>query len=220
DYSFIAKEAGSYLIPAIVFSYFDPTDARYKTERSDSFRIQVIPASKQTGVLQKIEPDRPGTGTSFATNLSGKTLIAVLAFVLLFLGLFLWRKARKDERVAEITKHENLTKEVKPIDLDPFEAAKFALQQERSQDFFTEVNKALWLGLSDKTNIPSTELNKFNVAARLHSQGIDRSTIDQLQALLNECEIALYTPVHSTQDMKQTLATAESLLSYLRFSLT
>lgn len=98
---------------------------------------------------------------------------------------------------------------------EPLEEARWALEGGKSQLFYNEVNKAIWKKLSQKLSIPSTELNKYNAVSRLKQKGLNSNHIHQLESVLNECEIALYTPVHTHTDMQQTFSKAEGLITAL-----
>lgn len=51
DYTIVARDSGMHTIPAVAFSYFDPVDAQYKTEVSDSFMVHVT--SNKSMALKK-----------------------------------------------------------------------------------------------------------------------------------------------------------------------
>lgn len=224
DYTFVAKDTGSYSMPAVTFSYFDPLEARYKTERSDSINIHVTPPRKKRPFQQNILFTNPAVaGSAWTDAISIYILLALLAVgLLIFFGVYQWKKSRRTSKpiLSASANHTPKLPEEPVVESDPFEGAKWALQQERSQQFYNEVNKTIWKKLSQKIKIPAADLNKFNVVTKLQSEGTPADTILQLQALLNECEIALYTPVHTTTDMQQTLSKAEALVSNLQVKST
>jgi len=80
------------------------------------------------------------------------------------------------------------------------------------------VNRVTWNKISERTNIPATELNKYNIVLHLERMGMDEEMILQLKSVLNSCELALYTPVHETEDMIQVLAKTEFVLNGLQTS--
>ncbi len=98
---------------------------------------------------------------------------------------------------------------------DPLYDARLALNSGRSQQFYSEVNKAVWKRLSELLLIPSAALNKYNVVAQLQHKSVEASVIQQLQSVLGECEIALYTPEHTATDMHHTLLNAEEVMKAL-----
>ena len=94
---------------------------------------------------------------------------------------------------------------------DPFEGAKFALAAVNSQLFYKETGKVTWQILSEKFQLTSSQLSKPVVVRLLQQANASPETIQLLEGVLNDCELALYTPVHTENDMRQTLEKAEAL---------
>jgi len=59
----------------------------------------------------------------------------------------------------------------------------------------------LWGYLSDKLNIPQSNLTKDNVEAELIKYGVDESLINEFMRILNTCEFARYAPAQSSDAM-------------------
>ncbi len=219
-YTFIAKDTGNFIIPAISFSYFDPADALYKTETSDSFKIQVTPALKKKGLIGKIfRPAADASPVHWLDAISVNMLISILALIFVGgLALFQWSKSRRTQRPPPIPvatasaplKVQHTQPEYSLIN------AKRAMEDGQSQLFYSEVNNTIWKELKDRVHIPSTELNKYNVVTQLELKGASPVLTRQLKEVLQECEIALYTPVHSITDMQETLDKAEILIKDFR----
>ena len=218
-YTFTARKAGKYTIPAVTFSYFDPSKGAYQTARSDSFSLKVT-RSFRKALLPFVHTASLSPGSfDFRQALYFGGLALLVCLVLVFL---LYRLAGKRKKKSVIAVSAPGVPSV-PVATDPsqvsgealLQGARLALEEGRSQDFYGEVNKAVWKKISDSMQIPATELNKVNVATQLKSKGVDDTAVARLSALLNECEIALYTPVHSASDMQQTLVKAESVIEAL-----
>ena len=64
--------------------------------------------------------------------------------------------------------------------------AKEFMKKHDSNGFFNEVLKAVWGYLSDKLNIPGSELNKENIASNLAEYGADQQLVDDIMRLLDE----------------------------------
>jgi len=101
------------------------------------------------------------------------------------------------------------------MDTDPLEEAKYALSEGNSQLFYKETGKAIWNTLARQLQLGSSQLNKPAVVRLLQEKGVSPRIIVQMEDLLVETQMALYTPVHSEHDMKATLAKAEDLLKAL-----
>lgn len=221
-YTFIPKDTGTFLIPAISFSYFDPADARYKTETADSFRLEVTPSTRKGRMIGKLfRPAAPGAPVHWLGTVPVGVLVSVAAVLAVAaLGFYKWKRPTSQKRKPAV----QVESQVKPLQAAlpelPYslENARRAMEAGESQRFFSEVNNTVWKELTARVQVPSTELNKFNVVNRLQQKGASAALIQQLQSVLSDCEIALYTPVHSASDMNQTLVKAETFINELKKS--
>lgn len=107
------------------------------------------------------------------------------------------------------------SEELQKVTPEPLKEAKRALQEGRSEQFYAAISKDIWASLSERLNIASTDMNKSNAVLQLKSKGADNAMIDEINTILQECEVALYTPGHTEANMQQTLVKAESVISYL-----
>ncbi|MHA4808203.1 BatD family protein [Flavitalea flava] len=99
--------------------------------------------------------------------------------------------------------------------VNPLLDAKQLFEQGDYKGFYREVNRAVWKAITQKTDLPASELNKYNIARQLEARGWDRATILSLESILNECEMNLYTPAYDTYNMQQLLRQTESLFEKL-----
>lgn len=225
DYTFVAKDTGVYTIPPIVFSYFDPLEVTYKTEQSELFTIYITPslkkkANSRSGVLKE---NSNAIKEGMMDKIPLNALLGILAVVVIGgLGLHQWNKGRKKQKNKQrkAVQATRTLREQTSVITDPLEDARWQLQQGKSSEFYKEINRSIWKLLAEKIDIPSTELNKVNVVAQLQLKGADSGSIYRLEALLGECEIALYTPFHTATDMEQILNRAEAVIKEVQASFT
>lgn len=67
--------------------------------------------------------------------------------------------------------------------------------------FYAEINKALFGYLGDKLSIPASGLIRDNIADELTKRGVQPETVSQVINVLDECEMARFTPHHSDTEM-------------------
>ena len=223
DYTFVVKDTGDYQIPAVIFSYFNPAENSYRTLRSDSFSIHVTQAlRKKTKNLLNSLSKESMDGSKWFDAVDVNILIGLVTIVLVvILAAYQWKKSRSPkntEPVAEIQTPTTI-QDSPVVPKDPLEKARQHLNLVNSQEFYNAVNKSIWKTISEKIDVPSTELNKFNIITALQNKGADSGLINRIQSLLNECEIALYTPMHTTSDMEQTLQKAEAIIKDVQSSI-
>lgn len=98
---------------------------------------------------------------------------------------------------------------------NPLQEARQMLDAGDSKGFYGEVNRALWKAISNKLDLPGSELNKHNALLQLRLRGWDDTALLQLENLLGECEMNLYTPAYDRWNMQQLLGQAEWVLERL-----
>lgn len=78
-------------------------------------------------------------------------------------------------------------------------AAEKYLRASDADHFYEEMLRAIWGYLSDKLNIPVSQLSRENIASTLEHKGYSTSVIDELVSVLDDCEMARYTPDSSSR---------------------
>jgi hypothetical protein len=117
---------------------------------------------------------------------------------------------------AELARKAELEKQkIIPLKIDPLQESRDLMMSGDFGKFYASLNRAIWKSVSDKLKLPSSELNKLNIAAGLRTKGWTDEEIIQLKNLLNECEMKLYTPEFSHTDMTRALMTAEQITEKL-----
>ena len=212
-YSFICSKPGNYILPPVKMSYFDPAAKVYKNVESDPLNLIVKASIKKKQAKPRETP--------IQTNQADWTKYALWgsAFLLLALATFIiikeskkdaLLKAEKAKQLAELEKAKHI-----PAVVDPLQESRQLMQAGDFSKFYASVNRAIWKSVSDKLQLPASDLNKLNIATGLRSIGWSDDDIIQLKNVLNECEMKLYTPEYNTSDMQRILSAAESITSKL-----
>ena len=87
------------------------------------------------------------------------------------------------------------------------------LAENKKNEFYDEVLKALWGYIGDKLNIPVSLLSKDNVEAELVKYGVSGDLIKEFIAALNECEFARYAPGNESEAMDKVYAASVDIIS-------
>jgi hypothetical protein len=211
-YNFLCSKTGQYLLPPIKLSYFDPVSQSYKTVESNPLHITANPSKKK-----KISPTAV-VSTKPVQNIG--TFYIWVAAAILFLSatsIFIFiQKKRNEKRKFELARLAELEKiKTVPVKTDPLKESRDLMMAGDFGKFYASVNRALWKAISDKLQLPASELNKLNIASGLRSRGWSDEEIIQLKNVLNECEMKLYTPEFSTTDMQRLFVSAEEITGKL-----
>ena len=87
------------------------------------------------------------------------------------------------------------------------------MDSHKNDEFYAAVASALWGYMSDKLQIPASQLTRDNVSARLEAYGLPADKIAEVVDVLDTCEMARFTPVHSDDDVAHIYAKATDAIN-------
>ncbi len=90
--------------------------------------------------------------------------------------------------------------------------ARAAMNDHESDRFYTALSKALWGYLSDKLSISVSQLTRDNVAGKLTAYGLSHADTDRMLDVLDQCEMARFTPSHSDDEIARLYAQASAAI--------
>jgi len=216
EYVIIPRNEGTFTIPKATFSFFDPQANTYKTLSTQEFVLQIEKGSGQTTVsttsyqkdikilgndirfIRTSNFNLKPVGTLFFGSLH--FYAALLLPVLLFLFFILiWRKQIELRSNIALMRHKKASK----VAHKNLKTAKKLLEENNKEFFYIEISRALWGYLSDKYQIPVSQLSMENFVAKLMQWGVDTKTMDRFVETLQQCEFARFAPQDSTETMKE-----------------
>ena len=203
EYTFIPKEVGNYTINVPNFVYFDPTSKEYKTIELESYDIKVAQGisglttnqqyvtSKNTDIrFIKMGDKNLSFENSYTISELWYWILYVIS-ILLFIGAILYKNANNKKKANVVGLKISQANKVAKKRL---KVANKYMQAKDSEHFYEEMLKALWGYLSDKLAIPASQLLRPNIAQELLERGAPKEVCDSIINILDECEIARYTP--------------------------
>lgn len=219
DYSFMPMEHGNFRVPDVELVYFNPNTGRYETAKARGFDISVSrgkESAKSQATLafsSKLLPydhrlDKDHTPYVFTF---GFWLLYIVPLAALVILIFIYRKhlARQSDitalrmrRAAKMARRR-------------FRKAEACMKADDKEGFYTEMLKAVWGYLSDKLKLPTSDLNRENVARILAEHDISQENIDHLIRLLDDCEFSKYSQADADLDMNKIYDRGIALLNAL-----
>ncbi len=89
------------------------------------------------------------------------------------------------------------------------------LKAQQREEFYTEVSRALWGYLSDKFNIPLSDLSIDSVSEHLADKEVSAESINKFVEVLNNCEFARFAPGENTGLMNEIYNESIILISQI-----
>ena len=234
EYVITPRASGTYTIPGARFIYFDPLTDSYKTAESDSYTIEVeknndLPTAttttyigKESGKVLASDIRHIKLGDTELTKekkvffASGMYwLLYILPFVLFVVYIVIYRKKVAENANISLVR----TKKANKVAVKRLKIAKRLLAENKKNEFYDEILKTLWGYMSDKMNIPVSQLSKDNVANELERRSADASLVAELNAVLNEAEFARYAPGDAGQALDKVYSMAMNVISRIENSI-
>jgi hypothetical protein len=223
EYLAIPRAGGTYVIPPVLFSYYDVEEDAYRTLTTEEYTLTIARAMGEesnvavvNNYVQKEDIQQLGNDIRYIqTNdlvlphtsprrwIAFGSLIFWLCYLLpaiLAAVLFvIFRKQIKEN--ADITRVRY--KKANKVAQRRLKMAEQLLKQNNKEAFYEEIERALWTYLSDRLSVPTAQLNKENIAQILVGKGVAQELIDEMLKVLATAEFARYAPVsdHAMQDL-------------------
>lgn len=234
EYLAIPRHAGNFTIPTVEFTYFDLKSNSYKTLKTEAYDLKV---AKGQGNADQVIAD-------FTNKENVKMLGKDIRFIKLgdtslrpkgdfffgTVGYYLWyliplllfivfaviyrQKALDNANVAKMK-----TKKANKVATRRMKLAGKLLAENKKNEFYDEVLKALWGYISDKLSIPVSQLSKDNIEAELTNYGVQDALIAEFIAVLNECEYARYAPGDESEAMDKVYSASVEVISKMENSI-
>ncbi|TSA42952.1 MAG: protein BatD [Chitinophagaceae bacterium] len=220
DFPFTVAAPGTYTIPAIAFSYFDPAEGRYKTAYSDPIQFTV---NRGTGRTAPITNKTSGQDSFLNSLFSNRLRVVSLVAILIICGLIFWlrQESRADKRqrekeAAAVQIPQETEEEPKPQSQEnPLALASSSMAENNPAKFYQDLNESLKKFLAHQLQILPEELNRKNISEKLDGKGIPNGIILQLQALMDEIEWKLYTPASGHEAMQELYQRTHEMIQLL-----
>lgn len=234
EYLAIPRHAGKFTIPAVSFTYFDLKTKTYKTLKSEEYVINV---EKGQGNADQVIADFTNKesvkmlGNDVRYIKRGATQFAqrgdyfygttaywmwyIIPFVLFVGVILMYRKQAMDNANTAKMK----TKKANKVAVKRMKLAGKLLSENKKNEFYDEVLKALWGYISDKLSIPVSQLSKDNIEQELSRYGVNEELVKAFINVLNDCEFARYAPGDENEAMDKVYTASIKIISKMENSI-
>lgn len=229
EYPFIPRSYGDFTIEPVRYSYYDVNRKQYVTLETPPIPVVVqrgneTEASVPTvgGIVQKdvrnlgndirfINTKAPGLSSKGQFFVGSGMFWTILGLLLAVaagcLAAFRHMAARRADVVG--TKNRKATK----MALKRLQLAETFLKQNLYTAFYEELHKALLGFISDKLNMPVSELSRDRIAESLKEENVDAALTETFIGILDACEFARYAPDAGHEAMEANYKSAIDVIS-------
>jgi hypothetical protein len=210
EYLLIPRHYGDFIIPPLSYSYFNTSTGEYETLTTDEYRFHALKGGDQStsvtvyGGVSKEDVKYLGKDIRFIKSDAGKLMrssrliisdrafYSAYAFALLSFLIVQFLRREHIKRNSDISIVRN--RKARRIAVRRLRAASACLKNDELDIFYDEILKAIWGYLSDKLNIPVSDLTRIRAVETLSDKGVDNEQIKNMNEILDACESARYSP--------------------------
>lgn len=208
EYTFVPQSVGDFTIGSNKFVYFNPQTKQYVTLNTPSYLIKVAkgvsaPVTTDQKDVENKNSDIRHIYLGDKNPMKQHHLVVFESWYwILYIGLLIVAGAvlainRRNARLnADVTGRR--TAKASKVARRRLKAAEGFMKSGDNDKFYEEMLRAIWGYLSDKLSMPVSQLSRDNISATLASKGYSEENANAIVAVLDDCEMARYTPDSSS----------------------
>ncbi len=228
EYILIPRYPGNYEIPKVSFSYLDLGTKKYKRIASDPINVSIegsvmdskggviVNPKNDVTLLNKdiryIESEWHQEQSIKSFSAASKwfwLLVTVIALGFSSLAFYVRKQQALKENVVEYKQ-----KKASKFAIKKLATAKGHMQKKQEQAFYIEVVNALHGFIQDRFGLDKTLLSRNPLRTELLKRGASEEQCQELQLLIDDCDMARYAPVASV-NMESTYERAKNVMQWL-----
>ncbi|MGB9772027.1 MAG: BatD family protein [Candidatus Kapaibacteriota bacterium] len=228
EYYLVPKNPGQYKIEPIKFAYFNLEKKEYITLSTEPFVLNVEKGTASQTLVANIKKEDVqflGKDIRYIKTQAGNFereedsfVVSPLFWFLNLLPIGIWvlvfLLARRKEKIAD---NVVLMRQIyaSKIARKYLKNAKKLVNNGQKDKFYEETARAIWTFVANTLNMKPTDLTKENIKEKLTEKIDDPQLADQLIELINECELARYSPQFDNVSLESIYSKSIEVLSKL-----
>lgn len=231
EYLIIPRNAGDFTIPAVTYSFFDPSSGQYKRVATKQFNLNVL-KSGETGTtpqiyggvsgeeirylgkdIRFIKTSPPQLRKSANWLLTRRSFFSIYGFAALIFVVIVVARREQVKRNSDRIRVRN--RKAGKIAAHRLRIARKYLKLNNNEKFYEEILRAIWGYAGDKLNIPVSELTRSRGIDELRNRGVDETLITSLIELAGICEMVRYAPTSSSTNPGDIYSEASRIIREL-----
>lgn len=214
DYTFVPQSVGSFTIGADKFVYFDPESRHYVTLTTPSYDIKVLQGTASSSPVAGKQSVSSKNSDILHIKLGDLDLQKTHTYVynswwywpcylllLAVLVVVVWLYSKQARLNADV-QGRRLARAGK-VARRRLKSVQKAMAAHDSDRFYAELLGAIWGYLGDKLSLPASQLTRDNIAGQLDAFGAPKELTDTFIGLIDDCEMARYSPARSDEQIEQ-----------------
>ncbi len=217
---FTVSKTGSYQLPSINFSFFDPATGTYKTVTAAALSFNVVKGNKE---VLKLPADTTGNNKndiSLLDKLIGFRWLIILFIIGIIISiLIIWLSKEKKQEKKFLEEQQKSADPTTASDFyttqNPLTKTEDCLFKNECVSFYNIINEEITKFLAKRFDLPAEEVNQKNLGIAMDKEGIANANILQVQQLIKDIEWQLYTPFERNEALNEMYVRAQNVIQIL-----
>ncbi|MCM1293267.1 MAG: BatD family protein [Bacteroides sp.] len=209
DQTFVPKETGNFKIVIPDFIYFDPAKNSYETIPGKTLDLKIARGLSSSAEKQDVKSKNSdiiyimdcGNSLSKTHEFNIDKFWYWLIYIIAILAVagFIGYHARQNKLSKDVVglKRSKANK----VARNRLKLAKKFMDQIKYENFYEEILRAMWGYFGDKLSISGAELSRNKVEESLKQYQVSDATLNDLNYVIDTCEMARYTPSDTPQQV-------------------
>jgi len=205
-FRYVSTKPGNYVLPSVVFSFFNPDSNNYKTIATQTLNISISQGEKKTGVI--------ATDIKKATKHSNQWkwwIAGIIALIILSILVFWVRKSKK-----------SIKPEPVPVRISAVISVASILQPANifwnadDKTFYSVLRNCIWTFFTQQFGLTGSKMNKTSLGEGMQKKNIDEKSQITILEILDQCETGVFTSAEGIADKKRLLEKTKDVLVKIR----
>ena len=228
EFVLIPRHYGEFTIPPVTYTFFNTATRQYEKLSTPEYRFFARRVADQAGgyaVYEGVSKEdvkylgkdiryiktSPGRMARFDRILiSRRYFYSIYGFAVLLFLVILFIRREHIRRNADVSIVRN--RKAGKVAGKRLQEASKCIKSGHTDKFHEEILKALWGYLSDKLNIPVSELTRSRAVDMLKAKGISDEQVSKLTEILDKCEYARFAPAASDSEVSEIYKVASQFI--------
>jgi hypothetical protein len=207
---FLSAKPGTYTIPSIRFSFFDPDSNGFKTAVTQPVLIKIT--TKEKPAEKAIEKANLLTGHDYRG-----TILAMLLLVMVSIGgIILWRRKLQEARVEKL----KVNKDPLPPTVAELLKPAYENLDSANKEFYTVFRQCIWNFFTIYLGLKGSAMSRYSLLMAMDQKGVDASAQQTILTILEDCETGLFADVDMQGDKKVLLENITQVLESIQKTAT
>lgn len=223
QYVIIPRVEGSFKVPELEFTYFNPETNEYETLTTEEYTLNIAKGNNSNDFANQLSEneryrnmdviDNPAHQSPTVLSKPFHSFIFYSIIVLIILLLIIMIKLTK----TQIEKNKDIVgiklKKANKVAVKRLKQSRLYLNNKEFDKFENEIGQALWNYLSDKFKIAKYDLNLENIRLQLQNSKLEEELLNKTISVLEKCEYVRFSQNKGTELYEELYSQTEDVIT-------